>query len=64
MKEPREELQADAAERRNAPDFDALTPPEDVVRGGTRDVYDRVDWSPREMLPDLFERDERVHRDG
>ncbi|GAA0297966.1 DUF7342 family protein [Halarchaeum salinum] len=40
MKKPREELQADAAEQRNAPNFDALTPPEDVVRGGrTRDDF-------------------------
>ncbi|GGL36157.1 hypothetical protein GCM10009037_19620 [Halarchaeum grantii] len=40
MKEPRDELKADSVERQDAPDFDALTPPEDVVRGGrTRDDF-------------------------
>lgn len=40
MKEPREELKGDSEDRRDAPDFDALTPPEDVVRGGrTRDDF-------------------------
>jgi len=40
MKEPRDELKADSVGRQDAPDFDALTPPEDVVRGGrTRDDF-------------------------
>lgn len=38
MKHPRSELRADAEERTEAPDFDALTPPEELVRGDrTRD---------------------------
>lgn len=40
MKEPREELKADADERAAAPDFGALTPPEELVRGNrTRDDF-------------------------
>ena len=40
MDEPREELRADDDERAEAPDFDALTPPAEVVRGGrTRDDF-------------------------
>lgn len=40
MDEPREERQADAAEQASPPDFDALTPPEDLVRGDrTRDDF-------------------------
>lgn len=33
MEEPRPELKADDDERDEAPDFDALTPIEDLVRG-------------------------------
>ncbi|RLM53720.1 hypothetical protein DVK02_12810 [Halobellus sp. Atlit-31R] len=40
MEEPREELKADAEERAEAPDFEALTPPEELVRGDrTRDDF-------------------------
>jgi hypothetical protein len=40
MDEPREELRAGVEERTEAPDFDALTPPAEVVRGGrTRDDF-------------------------
>jgi hypothetical protein len=40
MEEPREELKADADERAEAPDFEALTPPEELVRGDrTRDDF-------------------------
>lgn len=40
MDEPREELKADADARAEAPDFDALTPAEDLVRGDrTRDDF-------------------------
>ncbi|ELZ97431.1 hypothetical protein C439_18953 [Haloferax mediterranei ATCC 33500] len=40
MEEPHSELQADAEERTNSPDFDALSPPEELVRGGrTRDDF-------------------------
>jgi len=40
MEEPRDELKADADERAEAPDFDALTPPEELVRGDrTRDDF-------------------------
>ncbi|MDL0134995.1 DUF7342 family protein [Halobacterium salinarum] len=40
MEKPRTELQADADERSEAPDFEALTPPEDLVRGDrTRDDF-------------------------
>lgn len=40
MEEPREELKADADERAEAPDFGALTPPEELVRGDrTRDDF-------------------------
>lgn len=40
MEEPRSELQADADERADPPDFDALTPPEELVRGDrTRDDF-------------------------
>jgi hypothetical protein len=40
MDEPRDELRADVDERANAPDFDALTPPTEVVRGDrTRDDF-------------------------
>ena len=40
MDEPRSELQADAEERTNSPDFDALTSPEELVRGErTRDDF-------------------------
>ena len=40
MEEPRSELQADAEERTEAPDFDALTSPEELVRGErTRDDF-------------------------
>lgn len=40
MEEPGEELRADADERASAPDFDALTPPADLVRGDrTRDDF-------------------------
>ncbi|MCD2204913.1 DUF7342 family protein [Halobacterium sp. KA-6] len=40
MEDPRSDLQADASEREAAPDFDELTPPEDVVRGDrTRDDF-------------------------
>lgn len=33
MEEPHPELRADAEDRTEAPDFDALTPPEELVRG-------------------------------
>ena len=40
MKEPRPELTADADERRDPPDFDALVPPEELVSGDrTRDDF-------------------------
>ena len=40
MEEPREELKADADERAEAPDFEALTPPGELVRGDrTRDDF-------------------------
>ncbi len=40
MEEPRPELQANADEREEPPDFDALTPPEELVRGErTRDDF-------------------------
>lgn len=40
MDVPRADRQADAAERDSPPDFDALTPPEDLVRGDrTRDDF-------------------------
>lgn len=40
MDEPREELRADPGERESPPDFESLTPPEDVVRGErTRDDF-------------------------
>lgn len=40
MKEPREDLKADADERAEAPDFETLTPPEELVRGDrTRDDF-------------------------
>lgn len=40
MEEPREDLKADADERAEAPDFEALAPPEELVRGGrTRDDF-------------------------
>lgn len=40
MEEPQEELTADAEERANAPDFDALTPPAELVEGDrTRDDF-------------------------
>lgn len=40
MKEPRAELKSDPDERGGAPDFDALTPPNDLVRGDrTRDDF-------------------------
>lgn len=40
MEEPRQEVKADADERTEAPDFDALTPPDEVVRGErTRDDF-------------------------
>jgi hypothetical protein len=40
MDDPRDELKADADERADAPDFDALTRPAEVVRGGrTRDDF-------------------------
>ena len=40
MDEPREELKTDDDERAEAPDFDALSPPAEVVRGGrTRDDF-------------------------
>lgn len=40
MEEPRQELKADADERAEPPDFDALTPPEELVRGNrTRDDF-------------------------
>jgi hypothetical protein len=40
MKEPDPDLKADADERSEPPDFDALTDPEEVVRGGrTRDDF-------------------------
>lgn len=40
MEEPRSELKAGADERAEKPDFDALTPPEDLVSGNrTRDDF-------------------------
>ena len=40
MDEPRSDLKADAGERADAPDFDGLTPPEELVRGDrTRDDF-------------------------
>jgi len=40
MEEPHEELKADADERAEAPDFEALTSPEELVRGDrTRDDF-------------------------
>ena len=40
MEEPRDELKVDADERGEAPDFDALSPPEELVRGErTRDDF-------------------------
>lgn len=40
MEDPRSELKADADERRNAPDFDDLVPPEELVSGDrTRDDF-------------------------
>ncbi|WP_224448656.1 DUF7342 family protein [Haloprofundus salilacus] len=40
MEEPRDELKANPNERGEKPDFDALTPPEDIVRGErTRDDF-------------------------
>ena len=40
MEEPRSELKASADERAEKPDFDALTPPEDLVSGNrTRDDF-------------------------
>ncbi|WP_276256753.1 DUF7342 family protein [Halomontanus rarus] len=40
MEEPRSELKADVDERAEAPDFDELTSPEDLVRGNrTRDDF-------------------------
>ena len=40
MEEPGEELKADAHERSETPDFEALTPPEELVRGDrTRDDF-------------------------
>ncbi|WP_256545396.1 DUF7342 family protein [Halobellus inordinatus] len=40
MEEPREELKADADKRAEAPDFEGLTPPEELVRGDrTRDDF-------------------------
>ncbi len=40
MEEPRDELKANAGERAESPDFDALTPPEELVRGDrTRDDF-------------------------
>lgn len=40
MEEPRSELKADTKERAEMPDFDALTPPEKLVRGErTRDDF-------------------------
>lgn len=40
MEEPRDELRADAEERADGPDFDALTDPADLVRGDrTRDDF-------------------------
>jgi hypothetical protein len=40
MDEPHDELKADEDERAEAPDFDVLTPPAEVVRGGrTRDDF-------------------------
>ncbi|QLC35778.1 hypothetical protein EFA46_016095 (plasmid) [Halarchaeum sp. CBA1220] len=36
------------------------------AREAQREINDRVEWSPRELLPDVFEggeRDERVHSD-
>lgn len=40
MEDPRPELEADADERRDAPDFDGLVPPKDLVSGDrTRDDF-------------------------
>jgi hypothetical protein len=40
MEDPRPELEADAGERRDAPDFDALVPAAELVSGGrTRDDF-------------------------
>jgi hypothetical protein len=40
MEEPRPELKADASERRDAPDFDDLVPPDELVSGDrTRDDF-------------------------
>jgi hypothetical protein len=40
MDEPRSDLKINVDESREAPDFDALTPPEDIVSGGrTRDDF-------------------------
>ena len=40
MEAPRDELTAEDDERAEAPDFEALTPPEELVRGGrTRDDF-------------------------
>lgn len=40
MEDPRPELKADADERRDAPNFDDLVPPEELVSGGrTRDDF-------------------------
>ena len=40
MEDPRPELKADAYERRDAPDFDDLVPPAELVSGGrTRDDF-------------------------
>jgi hypothetical protein len=40
MEEPRDELKADADERAEAPDFEALIPPKELVRGErTRDDF-------------------------
>lgn len=40
MKEPRQDLAAEAPEKSDPPDFDALTPPEELVRGErTRDDF-------------------------
>jgi hypothetical protein len=33
MQEPREELKADGDKLAEAPDFEALTPPEELMRG-------------------------------
>ena len=40
MEHPRDELTTDAGKRTDAPDFDALTPPDKLVRGNrTRDEF-------------------------